>query len=160
VQLLAGEAKREIAAASTEEASANVSIAAFDLNQMKLYAPIAGVISQPSVKGRVHHQGSPRPESAGTIFQFDPIQVVGQVPYDLYIARRAVLGAPKIAAEKLEFALLLPTGDIYPSLSHLVAGSYEFDAASQTVAITMEFPNPDFLLRPGFAVHLQSRLAN
>lgn len=45
------------------------------------------------------------------------------------------LGTPKEAAEKLEFTLPLPTGDKYQLPGHLVAGSYEFDAAAQTVAL-------------------------
>ncbi|CAN7503355.1 hypothetical protein LJR231_003559 [Phyllobacterium sp. LjRoot231] len=45
------------------------------------------------------------------------------------------MGTPKEAAEKLEFTLPLPTGDKYQLPGHLVAGSYEFDAAAQTVAL-------------------------
>jgi hypothetical protein len=68
------------------------------------------------------------------------------------------LGTPKKAAEKLEFTLLLPTGDKYPLPGHLVAGSYAFDATAQTVAIAAEFPNPDYLLRPGLNLRLRSSL--
>jgi hypothetical protein len=53
--------------------------------------------------------------------------------------------------------LILPTGDKYPHKGHLVAGTYEFDAATQTTDVTVEFPKPNYLLRPGLNVTLQSK---
>jgi hypothetical protein len=61
-------------------------------------------------------------------------------------------------AAKREFGLILPTGDKYPQISQLVAGAYEFDPATQTTEITIEFPSPDYPLRPGLNVPLQSSI--
>ncbi len=36
------------------------------------------------------------------------------------------------------------------------ARRYEFNPATQTVEVIVEFPNPDLLLRPGLNVTLQS----
>jgi hypothetical protein len=59
-------------------------------------------------------------------------------------------------AGQREFGLVLPTGDVYPHKGRLVAASYEFNPETQTAEVTVEFPNPDYLLRPGLAVTLQS----
>jgi hypothetical protein len=55
-------------------------------------------------------------------------------------------------------ATAAPTGDKYPHKGRLVAGTYEFDPQTQTTEVTVEFPNPDYLLRPGLDVTLQSSL--
>jgi Glycosyl hydrolase family 1 len=61
-------------------------------------------------------------------------------------------------AEQREFGLVLPTGDKYPHNGRLVAGAYEFNPATQTTEVTVEFPNPNLLLRPGLNVTLQSSI--
>jgi para-nitrobenzyl esterase len=158
--LLEAESKRDIAAAQAKEAYTNVSLAELALKQMKLYAPITGVISQPFASQGAYITKEARDQSRlATIVQLDPIQVVGRVPYSVYFARRDALGTPSKAAEMLEFTLLLPSGDEYLEPGKLVAGSYAFDAVTQTVAIAVEFPNPDYLLRPGLDVRLRSALA-
>lgn len=48
-------------------------------------------------------------------------------------------------AEQVEFAIVLPTGDKYPHIGHMVAGGYQFNPTTQTVEVTAEFPNPDLL---------------
>lgn len=155
--LLEAEAKRDIAAARAKEAKTNVSLAELALKQMKLYASITGVISQPFVSQGTYITKEAREQSRlATIVQLDPIRVVGRVPFSVYFARRDVLGTPDKAARRLTFTLLLPGGEAYPQPGKLVAGSYAFDAATQTIAIAVEFPNPDYLLRPGLEVRLRS----
>jgi hypothetical protein len=61
-------------------------------------------------------------------------------------------------AEQREFGLVLPTGDKYPHNGRLVAGAYDFNPATQTTEVTVEFPNPNLLLRPGLNVTLQSSI--
>jgi hypothetical protein len=48
-------------------------------------------------------------------------------------------GAEQAAAQR-EFGLILPTGDKYPHKGRFIAGSYEFDPATQTVELIVEFP--------------------
>jgi RND family efflux transporter MFP subunit len=159
MQLLEAEAKQEIASANVEQARANVSLAELNLSYMQLYAPITGVISQPFVNEGAYITKEARDQSRlATIVQLDPIQVIGQVPYNVYFAQRDALGTLAKATEPLEFSLLLPSGDKYPLPGYLVGGSYEFDPAMQTVAIAVEFPNPGFPLRPGLHVRLVSSL--
>jgi membrane fusion protein (multidrug efflux system) len=61
-------------------------------------------------------------------------------------------------AERREFGIVLPNGDKYPHKGRLVGGSYAFNTETQTTEVTAEFPNPDYLLRPGLAVTLQSSI--
>src|SRR6516225_1199775 len=49
MQFLESQAQRDITAAKVEEARANVGLAEEDLKQLKLYAPISGVISRPLI---------------------------------------------------------------------------------------------------------------
>lgn len=157
--LVEAEAKRDIAAAQAKEAQSNVRLAELALEQMKLYAPITGVISQASVMQGAYIAKEARDESRlSTIVNLDPILVIGWVPYPVYFARRDALETPIRAAEGLKFTMLLPSGDEYPAPGRLAAGSYAFDAATQTVAILVEFRNPDYLLRPGLNVRLRSTL--
>ena len=97
-----------------------------------------------------------------TIVQLDPIRVVGHAPAMAYFQRSGqgseVLKSLEQTAEQRAFDLILPTGDTYPHRGRLVAAGYEFDPATQTVEITVEFPNPDYLLRPGLEVTLRSSI--
>ncbi|HJZ67882.1 MAG TPA: efflux RND transporter periplasmic adaptor subunit [Blastocatellia bacterium] len=157
MKLLEMQAQRDIAAAKVEEARANAAIAEIALQQMKLYAPISGLISRPSIKEGAYITKEARDQSRlATIVQLDPIDVIGQAPAVMYFQRGTTLKSLEQAAEQREFELVLPTGDKYPHKGRLVAGAYEFNPATQTTEITVEFPNPDYLLRPGLSVTLQS----
>src|SRR5262245_61843330 len=157
MQLLEAQAQQDIAAANAEEARANVQLAELALQQMKLYAPISGVISRPLIKAGAYITKEARDQSRlATIVQLDPIHVVGQAPAAAYFQRGDTLPSIEQTAERREFHLVLPTGDKYPHKGRLVAGTYEFNAETQTTEVTIEFPNPDYLLRPGLSVTLQS----
>jgi RND family efflux transporter MFP subunit len=157
MQLLEAQAQRGIAAAKAEEARANMQLAELALTQMKLYAPISGVISRPSIREGAYITKEARDQSRlATIVQLDPIHVVGQAPAAMYFQRGEVLKSLEEVAEQREFGLMLPTGDRYPHKGRPVAGSYEFNAATQTIEVTVEFPNPTYLLRPGLNVVLLS----
>jgi len=157
MELLETQAQRDIAAAKVEEARANAAIAEIALQQVKLYSPITGIISRPFIKEGAYVTKEARDQSRlATIVQLDPINVTGQAPASMYFQRGGGLKTLEQTAEQREFELVLPTGDKYPHKGRLVAGAYEFNPATQTTEITVEFPNPDHLLRPGLNVTLQS----
>ena len=56
-----------------------------------------------------------------------------------------------------EFGRVPPTGAA-STQGRLVAGSYEFDIATQTIEVAVEFPNPDYLLRPVLNVTVHSSI--
>jgi membrane fusion protein (multidrug efflux system) len=157
IELRETQAQRDIAAAKVDEARANAAIVETALQQMKLYAPISGIISRPLIKEGAYITKEARDQSRlATVVQLDPIDVIGQAPAAMYFQRGTTLKSLEEAAEQREFELVLPTGDKYPHKGRLVAGAYEFNPATQTTEITVEFPNPDYLLRPGLNVTLQS----
>src|SRR5215470_7818050 len=157
MELLETQAQRDIAAAKVEEARANAAIADIALQQTKLYAPISGIISRPLIKEGAYITKEARDQSRlATIVQLDPINVIGQATATMYFERGTALKTLEQTAEQREFGLVLPTGHKYPHKGRVVAGTYEFNPATQTTEITVEFPNPDYLLRPGLNVTLQS----
>jgi RND family efflux transporter MFP subunit len=158
VEFLEAQAKQQIAAAKVDEARANVGLAEVDLTQMKLYAPISGIISRPSIKEGAYITKEARDQVFATIAQLDPIHVIGHAPADKYFQRGEKLTSIEQVAERREFGLILPTGDKYPLKGHLIGGAYEFNPATQTTEVIVEFPNPDYLLRPGLNVTLQSSI--
>jgi membrane fusion protein (multidrug efflux system) len=159
MQLLEAQAERDIAAAKAKEARANMQLAELALMEMKLYAPISGVISRPFIREGAYITKEARDQSRlATVVQLDPIQVVGQVPAAMYFQRGEVLKSIDQIAEQREFNLVLPTGDKYPHKGRPVAGSFEFNAVTQTIEVAVEFPNPNFLLRPGLNVVLLSSI--
>jgi RND family efflux transporter MFP subunit len=83
MEFLQVQAQRDIAAAKVDEARANVGLAENDLKNMKLYAPISGVISRPLIKEGAYITREVRDKSLATIFQLDPIHVIGQAPAEL-----------------------------------------------------------------------------
>ena len=164
MQLLEAQAERDIAAANVEEARANVGLAKKALGYTKLFAPIDGVISRPFVKEGTYITMAARDQSRmATIIQLDPIQVVGEVPFDAYLQLRELLDNPANydeigdkAMQRLEYAVILPNGEKYAQTGRRVAGTAEFNATTQVMAIAVEFANPEFLLRPGLNVTLRS----
>ncbi|MCP3470492.1 efflux RND transporter periplasmic adaptor subunit [Bradyrhizobium sp. CCGUVB1N3] len=157
MQLLEAEAQRDLAAAKADEARANVQLADLALQQTKLYAPISGIIGRPLVNEGAYITKEARDQSRlATIVQLDPIHVVGQAPAAMYFQRGETVPSIEQIAERREFGIVLPNSDKYPHKGRLAAGSYEFDVATQTTQIAVEFPNPDYLLRPGLNVTLQS----
>jgi len=159
MELRETQARRDIAAAKVDEARANVSIAEISLQQMKLYAPISGIISRALVNEGTYITKEARNQSRlATIVQLDPIHVVGHAPAAMYFQRGETVPSIEQIAERREFSIVLPNGDKYPHKGRLAAGSYEFDVATQATEIAVEFPNPDYLLRPGLNVTLQSSI--
>src|SRR5262245_645444 len=156
MEFLESQVHRDIAAAKVEEARANVGLAEVDLKKMKLYAPISGVISRPLINEGAYITKEARDHRLATIAQLDPIHVIGQAPADKYFQRGEILTSVEQVAERREYSLILPTGDTYPLKGHLIAGAYEFNPATQTTEVIIEFQNPDYLLRPGLNVTLQS----
>ena len=92
------------------------------------------------------------------ITQLDPIQVVGEVPYDIYAARQKMFPTDEDLIEGLALSIILPNGEVYPYEGKAVSGGYKFEEDSQKITVWVEFPNPDLLLRPGLKVGIQSKV--
>jgi RND family efflux transporter MFP subunit len=159
MQLLEAEAQRDLAAAKADEARANVGLAELALEQMKLYAPMTGIISGSLASEGAYITKEARDQSRlATIVQLDPIRAIGQAPAAMYFQRSDLHKRVEQGAEQVDFVLVLPNGDKYPHKGRMVAGNYEFNPRTQSVEVTVEFPNPDLLLRPGLNVVLLSSI--
>jgi multidrug efflux pump subunit AcrA (membrane-fusion protein) len=155
------EVSRDIAAAKLKEARTNEKLAELVLNNMQLRAPFTGIMSPPFVAvGTFMDHDSRTSKPLAEIVQMDPIWVVAKVPYNVYLERRLAAKSEKETLERAPWTLVLPSGDIYPHTGRLISADYELDRETQTLATWAEFPNPDFLLRPGLKVTVQSRIGN
>ncbi len=157
MEWLEAQEKRDIAVALADEAGKNMQLAEAELRDLKLYAQLPGIISRPFVREGAYFTQEAREQTRlAKIAQLDPIHVIAQVPADMYFERGETIKTLEDIAEQLEFDLVLPTGDKYPHTGRPVGRAYAFDPATQTTAVTLEFPNPDYLLRPGLSVTIKS----
>jgi RND family efflux transporter MFP subunit len=158
VDLEKSEAFRDVAAANVAQAEANVGLAGLGVMQMTQKAPFAGVMSAPMVRENGWQDVQDGDITMAIITQLDPIQVKGEVPYDVYAARQKQFASDAALAEGLVLSLVLPDGEPYPHTGQLVSGGYTFEEETQKITIWAEFPNPDLFLRPGLKVKVLSKL--
>jgi len=157
VKLLEAQAAKVTAEADVEEAQAKVNFTKTLIKFTKLRAPISGIISRPFVREGTYLTKAAREDAALAIIQqLDPIRVVGRIPYDVFLERRGARSSDDEALGAVSARLILPNGEVYPLEGTFVSGGFEFDEESQTIDVYAEFPNPDYLLRPGLKVKLRT----
>lgn len=157
MQLLEAQAQRDIAAANVDEAKTNVQAAQLQLDQTRLFAPIDGIIGRPFIlEGAYLTLEGVDKNRLAVIAKLNPIQVAGDIPFDNFLNSREIFDSRKQAGAMMEYTVILPNGDTYPHKGRLVASTGEFDPATQRMTIAVEFDNPEFLLRPGLVVTVQS----
>ncbi len=157
-RVLEAEIDRDIAAAKLKEATADEKIANSILANMQLRAPFKGIMSRPyEAVGTFIDLQARTQRPLAEIVKLDPIWVVAKVPYNVYYERRTAVESDKASLERSTYTLVLPNGEVYPHRGRLRQGSYQIDPDSQTMNVWAEFPNPDFLLRPGLKLTVQSR---
>jgi RND family efflux transporter MFP subunit len=84
-QYVEAEAQRDIAAATAAEARVHVKADEISINELKRYAPFAGIMSPPTVPEGVNLSRMARENGAlATITSLDPIQVKTSIPYEVY----------------------------------------------------------------------------
>lgn len=158
VELEKNIALRDIASANLAAAEANVGLAGLGVMQMTQKAPFAGMMSAPMVRENGWQDVGDGDITMAIITQLDPIQVVGEVPYDIYAARQKMFPTDEDLIEGLALSIILPNGEVYPYEGKAVSGGYKFEEDSQKITVWVEFPNPDLLLRPGLKVGIQSKV--
>ena len=158
-ETLQAEASRDIAAANVVEARLTVQLSESVLKNMKLYAPISGIISRSFVAEGAFITKEAREQSGmARITQLDPIRVIYHIPFEVYAQTVESLKTSDQANQQREISLILPNGDKFPHTGKIVTGSNEFDRETQMIDILAEFPNPTYLLRPGLNVTVQIRI--
>lgn len=157
-RVLEAEIDRDIAAAKLKESTADEKIANLILENMQLRAPFTGIMSRPyEAVGTFIDLQARTQRPLAEIVKLDPIWVVAKVPYNIYYERRTAVESDEASLKRSTYTLVLPNGEVYPHRGRLRQGSYQIDQDSQTMDVWAEFPNPDFLLRPGLKLTVQSR---
>ena len=156
-ETLQAEASRDIAAANVVEARLTVQLSQSMLKNMKLYAPISGIISRSFVAEGAFITKEAREQSGmALITQLNPIRVIYQIPFGVYA--QSALKTSEQANQQREISLMLPNGDKFPHVGRIVSESNEFNRETQMIDILAEFPNPTYLLRPGLNVTVQAKI--
>ena len=145
-------AQKDAAVAQVDAQKAALEKAEFDLGYTTITAPIDGLIGTTKVKaGNLVGRG----ESTllVTISQIDPIFFrvgIAEAEY-LKIARRAQEQKQRGAArpEPVPIQLILADGTVHPYTGALDAVERNVDTTTGTIALQVEFANPDRLVRPG-----------
>jgi len=158
-ETLQAEASRDIATANVVEARLTVQLSQSMLKNMKLYAPISGIISRSFVAEGAFITKEAREQSGmALITQLNPIRVIYQIPFGVYAQSVENLKTSEQANQQREISLILPSGDKFPHVGHIVSESNEFNRETQMIDILAEFPNPTYLLRPGLNVTVQAKI--
>ena len=158
-ETLQAEASRDIAAANVMEARLTVQLSESALKNMKLYAPISGIISRSFVaEGAFITKEAREQSSMALITQLNPIRVIYELPFDVNTQTVEIFKNAEQANQQREISLILPNGDKFPHIGRIVTGGNEFNRETQTIDILAEFPNPTYLLRPGLSVTVQTKI--
>ncbi len=158
-QIKDAEVARDVAATKLEEARANEKEAELIVGDMQLRAPFAGIMSAPYVSiGTYIDLDARTSRPLAEIIQLDPIWVVYKVPFAVYYERRKAMASDTEVLQRLDLSLVFPNGEVYPHKGRVTFIDYQVDQATQAIAVRAEFPNSDYLLRPGLEVTIQSRI--
>ncbi|SFK89906.1 efflux RND transporter periplasmic adaptor subunit [Shimia haliotis] len=119
-----------------------------------IYAPFDGQMSAPRFRDNANVVAE-SPE-IGTLYQLDPIHVRVEGTFERHEARILAGETHDSVMEGLVLELELPSGTAFPHQGRLVATPFEFDPETGIGYSIAEFPNPEFLLRPGMKVQVTS----
>jgi membrane fusion protein (multidrug efflux system) len=137
------------AKASEQQAQAAVDNAKINLGYTTIASPIAGRIGATSVtEGNLVNGNT---GTLATVAQLDPIRAVFSVPSAELIRLQNKVGVTTSAEARKAFVpeLVLPDGTQYDKPGTIAFADNQVDAATGTVAIYADFPNPNGVLLPG-----------
>ena len=131
--------------AAVDTAQAQVTSAEIDLGYAEINAPVSGIIGAKQVD-----QGSLVGKGQATVMAIisplNPIWANVEVSEVIYLNNAADFKDP---SKSPEFALVLANGKPHPHLGKLAFVDRLVNAATATLRIRVEFPNPDEVVRPG-----------
>jgi len=144
-------AQADSARASVAAAEAVVHARQIDLSYTRIVAPMDGVtkLGQPSVGNLV---GTPAEPPLATIYDLSSVTVrfsVAEAEYLAIFRARAQASAAGHAPTPAIPHLVLADGSTYPLAGRIVATNQAVDAATGTIQVDAQFPNPHGLLKPG-----------
>jgi membrane fusion protein, multidrug efflux system len=143
--VLAAQAAVVAAQASVMAAQAAVDKAQLDLEFTKLLSPIDGIAGMAKAQiGNLVGPGST--EELTTVSTVDPIKVYASVSEQEYIRASERQSARK---EKVSVEMILADGSVYAQKGEFAFADRQVDVRTGTIRLTILFPNPSNILRPG-----------
>ena len=142
-----------VAQAELENAKAVLRIADLNLEYTEIKAPVGGRIEESKVfLGGLATRNAPEPLTL--LSPLDPIQVKVKIGEKDYLER---IKKPLAENQKMQakpsgasaFQLILADGTIYPYPGRFKTADRAVDPKTSTLAVTLDFPNPNGLLLPG-----------
>lgn len=152
----AAQAQYDAALSSLEAAKANLRSAQIELGYTKIYSPLTGIIGKTQAKVGDFVGREPNPVILNVVSQTDNVKVNFFLTEQEYLEivreiqkRRKVDDSrdPRRRQEVLE--LILSDGSIYEHMGAVDFIDRGVDATTGSLLVQGNFPNPDFILRPG-----------
>lgn len=149
--------KRDSTAAARDQAAAQVAQARLNLAYTEVKAPFDGIVSARKVdEGALVGVGGPT--LLASIVQSDPIQVKFSLDEQLVLRLREAMRQRDLTLAGLgtiPVEIGLDTEKGYPHVGRLDYVAPELDAASGTLTVRAEIPNPNRVLLPGLFVRVR-----
>ncbi|MCX8958700.1 efflux RND transporter periplasmic adaptor subunit [Erwinia psidii] len=148
-------ATRDMADAALKEAEAQLQTQRLNLGFTRIVAPISGRAGHSDV-----HEGTLVNPARGTLVtlnQIDPVRVVIAVNERDYLtaSQHGLAGDMEKANQALTPILQLANNEEYPQRGEFVSVDNHIDPHTGTVAVSLQFANPQHLLLPGGVANVQ-----
>ena len=149
--------ERDTAIAAADSTTANVEAdkaavqqADINLGYTKITAPIDGIVG--FTNNQVGDLVGPSTGPLTTMSQIDPIKAivtVGEGPFTDFFSRYPDPVKRQAHLKRLDFELILSSGDVYPKKGKFYALDRNLDVKTGSIRYEVTFPNPGAILRPG-----------
>jgi RND family efflux transporter MFP subunit len=136
--------------ANVEADEAAVKQAEINLGYTKIIAPIDGLVG--FANNQVGDLVGPSTGPLTTMSQIDPIKAivtVGEGPFTDFFSRYPDPVQRQALLKRLDFELILSSGDVYPKKGKFYALDRNLDTKTGSIRYYVTFPNPGAFLRPG-----------
>jgi len=136
--------------ANVEADDAAVKQAEINLGYTKIIAPIDGLVG--FANNQVGDLVGPSTGPLTTMSQIDPIKAivtVGEGPFTDFFSRYPDPVQRQALLKRLDFELILSSGDVYPKKGKFYALDRNLDTKTGSIRYYVTFPNPGAFLRPG-----------
>ena len=142
----------QLAEAAVESGKASVTQAELNLNYTTIESPISGIVSRLSVDiGNLVGKGDPT--LLATVSSINPIFAdfsLTEADYLRLVKRIPTLGRGEVARnQRPTLDLVLADGSVFPQKGIPIFVDRAIDQKTGTIQVRAEFPNPQWVLRPG-----------
>ena len=152
----AAQAQYDAYLSAVDAAKANLKSAEIELGYTKMYSPINGLIGMTKARVGDFVGRDPNPVILNTVSETKNIKVRFYITENeyLYISRQYVANLKNmendtIPREKAKIDLLLSDGSVYEHPGTVDFIDRGINPTTGSILVQADFPNPDFILRPG-----------